>query len=138
MWANRRDPIRVPNKGYDSHTHVTSPCLPFSQIENRMDSFETLGEALETWIHRRSIEKSIFLTVDSYKIALGSFFLPMPTRDGRQALVIFPPGETSLEDIRHMYELRGDEELPQVQTLRRVLLEGKMADEGCNCILSDC
>lgn len=73
----------------------------------------------------------------SYHIAPGSFFLQMPTQNGRQALVIFPPGAQSLEDIRHMYELQDGDELPPVQSLKRVLLSGPMGDEGCKCILSD-
>lgn len=59
----------------------------------------------------------------------------MPTQGGRQALVIFPPGEQSLKDIRHMYELQAEEELPQVQYLKRVIVSG-MGHDGFKCLLS--
>ena len=38
-------------------------------------------------------------------IAPGSYFMRMPSQGGREALVIFPPGEQSLQDIRYMLGL---------------------------------
>jgi hypothetical protein len=68
----------------------------------------------------------------SYEIAPGSYFIQMPTQEGRQALVIFPPGPQSLSDIRHMYELQDEDDMPQIQSLKRILLS---ANGDCKCLL---
>lgn len=39
---------------------------------------------------------------ESLTISVGSYFLTMPTQDGRKAIVIFPSEESSLGDIRFM------------------------------------
>jgi hypothetical protein len=43
--------------------------------------------------------------VQSYTIPIGSYCMTMPTQEGRKALVIFPPGNDSLQDIRSMLGL---------------------------------
>ena len=48
---------------------------------------------------------------DQLSIALGSYFLTMPTQDGRKAVVIFPPDESSLKDIQYMMGSGDDDEL---------------------------
>ncbi len=86
-------------------------------------------------IHPRKLDKSTFPTVSSYHIATGSYFLQMPTRGSRQALVIFPPGDESLNDIRHMYELQEGDKMPQLQCLKQVVVAGHGHD-GCKCLVS--
>lgn len=68
----------------------------------------------------------------SFQLDPGSYFIQMPTQEGRHALVIFPPGPQSLQDIRHMYELQDEENLPQIQSLKRTIVAG---DGECRCLL---
>jgi hypothetical protein len=110
---------------------------PSGNCKIRMDfeHFNDLGTSLEALVHPRGLEKSMFPTLRSYHIACGSFYLQMPTKDGRQAIVIFPPGEQSLEDIRHMYEVQDSDDLPNLQVLQRVVLNDCNGEEGCKFIL---
>jgi hypothetical protein len=66
-----------------------------------------------------------FAASAAYTLAPGSFLLSMPTVEGsgRSAIVIFPPGEQSLHDIKHMLQkdkIEGDD----VRQLHRVQLSG--------------
>ena len=57
----------------------------------------------------------------------------MSTQEGRQALVVFPPGSQSLADIRLMKGLEpGDEIEDDIQTLKRTSLT---SNGGCKCLL---
>ena len=103
------------------------------KVRMDLEHFETFGRSLETLVHPRRLERSIFPILNSFHISCGSFYLQMPTKDGRQAIVLFPPGEQSLEDIRHMYELQDGEDLPNVQVLQRVALRG--GEGGCKFVL---
>jgi hypothetical protein len=52
-------------------------------------------------------------------IASGSYVLEMTTQEGRTAMVIFPPGRQSLDDIQYM--LGGSDERSNCHILNRVL-----------------
>lgn len=62
----------------------------------------------------------VFPVSTTYTLALGSYFMSMPTQDGRKALVIFPPGSQSLIDIDYMMGTEDENDRPTVQTLRSV------------------
>ena len=73
-----------------------------------------------------------FATSAAYFLAPGSFLLSMPTVEGsgRSAIVVFPPGEQSLNDIKHMLQkdtIGGDD----VRQLHRV----QLSDRGGGCRL---
>jgi hypothetical protein len=66
----------------------------------------------------RRVEGTIFPTSGWLTIAPGSYCMTMPTQAGRKAIVIFPPGEESLEDINFMLGMDEDDDTrPAVQTL---------------------
>jgi hypothetical protein len=75
-------------------------------------------------------------------IAMGSFFMTMPTQGGRKAIVIFPPGESSLLDITYMLgtsqtsqhdESEQPETIPNgVQQVHRVV---RLHDGSCKVVL---
>ncbi|CAB9508985.1 expressed unknown protein [Seminavis robusta] len=69
----------------------------------------------------------------SLSIATGSYFLTMPTQGGREAIVIFPPTESSLQDIQYMLgsSATQDETMPAVQQLQRIM----SSRDGCTAIL---
>ena len=71
---------------------------------NEDESFKLL---MEQTTQLRTIGSSIFpsSTSSTMVIAPGSYFMRMPSQGGREALVIFPPGEQSLQDIRYMLGL---------------------------------
>jgi hypothetical protein len=62
----------------------------------------------------------------SMTLAAGSYVMSMSTREGRSAVVIFPPGDESLEDIHFMLGTDGGDEAsensanPVIQQLLRV------------------
>lgn len=108
------------------------------QIDNTTASFQRLGLTLENWIDSRSLDKNIFPMLSSLHIVSGSYLLQMPTQGGRQALVIFPPGDQSLDDIRQMRDSQDDDESPKIQTLKRVVvLPGTRGEEGCKFLLAE-
>ena len=84
-----------------------------------------------------SASGGVISSAESLSIALGSYFLTMPTQEGRKAIVIFPPEESSLKDIKFMMG-PGDEleeggwsqttSLPGVQRLRHA-----MVSQGGSC-----
>lgn len=57
----------------------------------------------------------------------GSYFISMPTTEGRSALVFFPPGEQSIQDIKCMLGTNCIDNVG-VQTLQRVMV----LDSGAN------
>jgi hypothetical protein len=87
---------------------------------------------LDTTKRKNVASGSIFPVATTMVVAPGSYFLRMPTQDGRQALVVFPPGNQSLEDIRFMHELQEGDDLPQVQSLRRIVVND---GGGAKCLL---
>ena len=102
---------------------VQSPSAHISHI---------LAKKLEPCCSKREVGKSIFPIMATFQFAEGSYFLQMPTQEGRQALVIFPPGEQSIKDIKHMYELQDEDDIPQLQSLKRVMLT---SNGGFKCLL---
>jgi hypothetical protein len=65
---------------------------------------------------------------DSDTIVEGSYILTMPTANGRTAMVIFPPGDESLQDIKCMLGLEEIADV-EVRKLQQVRLIGK--GQGC-------
>ena len=75
--------------------------------------------------------KALFPVRSSINIPEASYVLKMPTVEGREAIVIFPPGESALQDIEFM--LAGENsEGPAIHKLRRVVL----STNGCKFSLS--
>jgi len=81
-------------------------------------------------------------STNALSISLGSYFLTMPTQDGRKAIVIFPPEESSLADIWHMMAAAEQDDVvdeeeglrqgtapPGVQRLRNM----KLSEDGGAC-----
>ena len=54
--------------------------------------------------------------------------LKMPSRNGRTATVIFPPGNESIEDIKYMLDC-GDVANVDIQVVQQVRLAG--TGQGC-------
>lgn len=100
-------------------------------VDDTLHILEALGTQLMAFVHSRDIGKTILPPLGTFAIENGSYLFQMPTQGGRQAMVIFPPSKQSLDDIRYMCDFQ-EEELPDVQTLRSVALEG---DGGCKCFL---
>ena len=98
----------------------------------RIESSHHFARKLDSSCAGRETGKSIFPSMASFQLDPGSYFIQMPTQEGRHALVIFPPGPQSLQDIRHMYELQDEENLPQIQSLKRTIVAG---DGECRCLL---
>ena len=92
-----------------------------------------LSTLLDEFCQNRGFGKSVFPSTATFEIAHGSYFIQMSTQEGRQALVVFPPGSQSLADIRLMKGLEpGDEIEDDVQTLKRTSLT---SNGGCKCLL---
>jgi hypothetical protein len=102
------------------------------QVECSSTISHTIGQALEHCCRRREFGTSIFPSMASHQIVQGSYFIQMPTQNGRHALVIFPPGSQSLEDIRHMYDLQEEDDFPPIQSLKRVITS---VNGDCKCLL---
>ena len=72
-----------------------------------------------------SMDVGAIPVASSLSISLGSYFMTMPTRGGRKAIVIFPPEQSSLEAIQDMWGGGGHDDEDNklhVQQLRRVVL----------------
>lgn len=83
---------------------------------------------------RTQYGNSVFPPTTAFTIALGSYFVEMSTREGRKALVIFPPDPNSLDEIHFMYEAQGEDERPNIQILQRGIV---MPEVGLKCLLQD-
>jgi hypothetical protein len=115
------------------HALYPAPILQIDYSFSIQDATARKMEALLDTTRRNNVASgSIFPVATTMVIAPGSYFLRMPTQDGRQALVVFPPGNQSLEDIRFMHELQEGDDLPQVQSLRRVVVND---GGGAKCLL---
>jgi hypothetical protein len=118
---------------YDQHSNATA--------SNGNDNFSSLGvmqnycsEKLKELICSTSIQSictasnksRIIPALESLLVEPGSYLMTMPTQEGRKAIVIFPPDESSLKDIRYMLgedtEDDNGENIPAVQRLHHVLL----------------
>jgi hypothetical protein len=49
-------------------------------------------------------------STSAHTLPIGSYCMTMPTQEGRTALIVFPPGRTSIDDIRTMLDHAGTEE----------------------------
>ncbi len=75
----------------------------------------------------KRIGTDVFPTSTAFLIPAGSYFMMLPTREGRKAVAIFPPTQESLEDIDAV--LGPDE--AKVLKLRRAISVGN----GCKFFL---
>lgn len=141
------------------HRHILPTCVPEScrlRLSSRVKkklivSHEDLKKARSTCsaaLARRypksSSARFLFSTSTSRSttlIAAGSFFTTMPTQDGRQAIVIFPPCPESLKDIRFMLgisdEEEGTETLSQRLTVMKILGFEPTRDGSCTVMLDE-
>jgi hypothetical protein len=74
-------------------------------------------------------------------IATGSFFMTMPTQEGRHAMVIFPPCPESLKDIRFMLGITDEDEenepMSQRLTLMKILGFEPTREGSCTVVLDE-
>jgi hypothetical protein len=96
-------------------------------VEHAFAVQDRSARSIEALLETRKRGNSIFPSAMSMTIAPGSYFVRMPTQDGRHAMVIFPPGPQSLDDIQCMCGV-GD----SVQFLRRVVIS---ETGGGKCLL---
>jgi hypothetical protein len=78
------------------------------------------------------MNESMLPASGSFTIPPGSYFMTMPTQDGRQAIVVFPPDEQSLEDIDFMLGMDDENEKPKVQKLHKTVIS---QNGGCKLFL---
>jgi hypothetical protein len=98
-----------------------------------MVAIKTAKALLDSLCQSRKFGNSIFPSMSTLEIAQGSYFLQMDTQEGRQALVIFPPGSQSIKDIKHMKGLESEDEVgDELQALKRAILAG---NGGCKFLL---
>jgi hypothetical protein len=130
------------------HKTILPKCVPAEMqdlLQCRLQSSvcgqtESLGttraahaKALSRALSTRCSEGSIFPTSGSLIITQGSYCMTMPTQDGRKAIVIFSPGQDSLEDISFMLGMdEDDDKRPTVQTLHKTVLS---EDGTCKLLL---
>ena len=90
---------------------------------------EQCWRKLTKLISRSTAKKDLFGGCKETPIAAGSYLVTMPTTEGRSALVIFPPGRQSIEDVKFML---GDQPTDSVHVmqLQRVALASCGA-QGC-------
>ena len=69
---------------------------------------------------RKFTTSSILPSTTTSTITPGSYVLEMPTQDDRTAMVIFPPGPESLQDIHYMLGGMGDTQMT-AQLLKRAI-----------------
>ena len=87
------------------------------KVDQSSGFFESRGLRLHSSFCSSGRMRAVFSSGAILTIEPGSHFIHMPTRDGRQALVIFPPGQQSLTDIKYMMD---DEVQPEIKKLVRV------------------
>ena len=68
---------------------------------------------------RRYSIKSTLQSTSTSTIIPGSYVLEMPTQEDRTAIVIFKPGQKSLEDISYMLGSMGDDAQMSTLVLKR-------------------
>ena len=115
-------------RAFTSMNSLFSQCSRDLESLSRPDSCESMGRLL------LSTCTGAISPPETLSIALGSYFLTMPTQDGRKAIVIFPPEESSLQDIQFMMgsgeDAEGEDGCSQgtsnlgVQRLRHVSVSG--------------
>lgn len=97
-----------------------------------------MAEALTPLIPTPDRRRSALPTTQSdLTILPGSYIMNMPTREGRSAIVIFPPSDESMGDIKNML---GEDETGESGyafcSLQRVILTGKGG--GCRLVAKEC
>mmetsp|Transcript_12050 Transcript_12050/g.27894 ORF Transcript_12050/g.27894 Transcript_12050/m.27894 type:complete len:157 (+) Transcript_12050:924-1394(+) len=110
--------------------------IPFHKMDSEKFEPKAMQESCADFLSRlipgMCQTDFLFIPCDGNTIKPGSYFLSMPTTEGRSALVVFPPGDESIKDIQHMI---GDDDIEieemNVKQLRRVLL----VDGGLGCQL---
>ena len=85
----------------------------------------------------RKLPATLFSTTSETVVEAGSLILSMPTTGGRTALVVFAPGEQSIEDIKYMLGTDSVENVG-VQTLQRVKLLAPGGGHGCRFFHKSC
>lgn len=136
-----------------SHQGVLTKCLPVemqnlftSRLQGKVDRAKTAHresdfESVQQVVCVQQLSKltpsvpvkaSPFATSSTYIMAPGSYLLSMPTAEGsgRTALVIFPPGDQSLQDIKYMLQ-KDTIEHEHVRMLHQV----KVSEDGAGCRL---
>jgi len=106
--------------------------LVFGKGENVGTVRSYCAKALSKACHVRSMNESMLPASGSFTIPPGSYFMTMPTQDGRQAIVVFPPDEQSLEDIDFMLGMDDENEKPKVQKLHKTVIS---QNGGCKLFL---
>lgn len=108
--------------------------FPIVQKEGQdLIAFNSSKVLLGSLCQMRDFGKSIFPSASTLEVVQGSYFLQMSTQEGRQALVIFPPGSQSIKDIKYMKGLESDDEMDdETKTLKRATLSGS---GGCKFLL---
>ena len=92
-------------------------------------SLSSVSAYMELHLHsnmfpcERRFSDAVAPKISNCLISPGSFVLSMPTQDGRQAIVIFPPERDSLQDIEYM--LGG--ETAQIATIQSILVKDGIA-----------
>lgn len=121
-----------------THRCILKPCVPeqrrkifssrlqntlLTSEEQRATAWSYCHERL-TWsvVSRHTIACSSRLFPEartSTMILPGSYYMTMPTQEGRHAVVVFPPGEASLVDIRYMLGVEDESESLPVFTVHK-------------------
>lgn len=86
--------------------------------------------ALSDNIKSKATRRSVFPSRKTLHLSEGSFIIKMPTDGGREAIVVFPPGSSALNDIEFMLGNESDDR-PTIHQLRRVVA----TKDGCKLSL---
>lgn len=94
----------------------------------------SIGQRLLSGLcEKRDIGKSIFPLTSTMEIPPGSYFIKMPSQEGRHAWVIFESGPESIHDIKYMRGIGEEDDAPEdIQKLKGALVTEK---GGLNCLL---
>lgn len=131
-----------------THKDVLPKCLPKAMhkllqfrlqgaVSGKLDSLtlmhiQCVDYLFDSLLPRRGPDTTIFPLASTCTFPTGSFVMSMPTQDDRKAIVIFPPGEKSLDDIRFMLGVDEEDDdsdaMLELQTLQRVFV---LPDGGC-------
>lgn len=121
-------------KATKRHQGFLTQCLPVElqplfkcRLQGIVQTNSQLKELQQACLQRLSktiphvpLKESPFVsnTTTISVLAPGSFVISMPTIDNRSALVVFPPGNQSLEDIKHMLRKDSLEGVTRLQQVR--------------------
>ena len=102
------------------------------QLQKYGDYHHKCAQILSPLVSTLPPRNSLFVGCTKVAIVPGSYLLSMPTQNGRSALVIFPPGEQSLDDIDMMLGDEGREGKDVLELHRASVVDG---DDGFGCNL---